>query len=171
MSISPAYFTIDDFAFPSIGVAAGSDSTSHSPADVLRWALVDLAVLSAPNIGDWPGFADYEPSTPDECVTLYDTQGNDDGRSMNDGALYSHHGIQVRIRSKTAPVGWDKAEQVRIALAQSIKLMPVSVDSEQYLIQAVTRIGQVLPIGRETPTTKGRFVFTINTTISLRKLS
>jgi len=197
MPVTPSEFGLDDFSFPVVaqvcdypaaadvqsGVVYGNGAytgtygagsqpqTDHSPADVLRWLLIDLGVLGMPPAaGAWPGHCNFEPSVPDECVTLYDTVGNDDGREMNSGKLYNHPGVQVRVRSKSIPSGHSKASQIRTALAESINVSRISIDGVTYLVQAVTRIGQVIPIGRETQTSTGRFVHTVNATLSLRKL-
>ena len=112
----------------------------------------------------------YEPAVPDNAVTLYDTVGNDDGRAMQGGSIYNHPGVQIRVRSKALQLGHAKAEEIRTVLSESIKLSPISVDGVNYLVQAVTRIGQVIPIGRDTSESTGRFLHTVNCTMSLRKL-
>ena len=201
MPVTPSEFGIDDFAFPVVesggggscdypavedvqaGVVYGSGlyvgtygagsqpQEEHSPADILRWLLIDLGVLGMPPaVGVWPGHCNYEPAVPDECVTIFDTLGNEDGRDMNSGALYTHPGIQVRVRSKANPVGHKKASQIRTALAESINLSRVTIDGVTYLVQAASRISQVLPAGRETPNTTGRFIHTLNAMLSIRKL-
>lgn len=150
---------------PTLGV----DADSHSPADVVRWLLVLMGLGSAPGGGDWPVFAAGEPDLPDNCITVYDTQGTDDGRSQIDGELFSHEGIQVRVRARTHPEGWVKAHAIREALAKQAYDETVVTGGEAYLVHSINRIGNVIALGKEVPSTK-RSLFTINATVSLRHL-
>jgi hypothetical protein len=48
-----------------------SGRLNHSPAAVLRQALVDLGVASDPGTGqEWPAFATKEPDAPENALTL-----------------------------------------------------------------------------------------------------
>ncbi len=153
-----------------------ADDLRHSPAEVVRQLLVDegLCTDHGPALeaaAPWPAYATNEPDNPDDCVTVFDTQGQDDGRVMSDGQLQQHYGVQVRVRSAShGPVGgWRKAREIRTGLSKEVYRQDVTVTDEdgtasRYMVHALTRIGMVLPIGRDKPSSH-RDVYTINMTV------
>lgn len=141
----------------------------HSAAYVLRSVLIALSQVTAPSSQtSWPAFVSNEPNLPDDCVTLYNTLGTDDGRAMIDGKVFKHKGIQVRVRSLDEPTGWNKIMELQVAVAEHIRNYSVTIDSESYLVQAVTRIQDPTPIGTEQ--TSKRLLFTMNCTMSYKQL-
>jgi hypothetical protein len=116
----------------------------------------------------WPVFVAGEPPTPDNVVTVYNTLGKDEGRSQVDGERQEHHGIQVRIRGATHDIGYRKARAIATALDRSVYQEGVDIDEFSYLVHCVSRTGDVLDLGSETPESK-RQVFTINALVSLRE--
>lgn len=139
-----------------------------SPAEIIRQLLIDLGLATAAST--WPVFATGEPASPDNCITVTDTVGTSDGRSMIDGELYTHFGFQVRVRSTDHDTGWLKAAVIRTHLARSVYQRTVAMDIQRYFIQAITNIGQVLPLGKEVAVSK-RSLFTVNATVPIRVLS
>lgn len=153
---------------PSLG--GGANTLTHSPADVLRWLLVALGYGTDPDDGSaWPAFTGGEPGSPDAVITTYDTQGTDDGRSMIDGELFGNAGVQIRVRSATHAAGWVKADAIQTALAEAVYDETVHIGAATYLVHCVSGIGDVLALGKETPTSK-RSLFTLNVTVSLKQL-
>lgn len=144
----------------------------HSPGDITRWLLIGLGLGADPEESTvWPIFATSEPDAPDNCLTLYDTTGSDDGSSMIDGELYTHHGVQVRIRAAThSGGGYAKASAIRHALAELVHDETVHVGATTYLVQCYARIGEVLTLGKDAPNSK-RSLFTLNATVSLKLIS
>ena len=141
-----------------------------SPADISRWALIALGLGSDPDeVAAWPIFATGEPTSPDDCITVYDTAGNDDGRAMTSGELFSHYGIQIRVRAVDHETGWVKADSLRTVMSQQVNALLLAVGSSNYLVHAFTKIGVVLPIGKDAPKSK-RSLFTINLTAAIRRL-
>lgn len=140
---------------------------ADSPAEIIRQLLIDLnlATVSA----TWPVYATGEPASPDNCITVYDTVGFSDGRSMIDGELWTHYGFQVRVRSKDHNTGWLKADSIRTTLAQSVYERTVAIDDEHYFVHCIARIGQVLPLGKERGVSE-RSLFTLNATVPIRVL-
>lgn len=143
-------------------------TTYYSPADIVRRLLISLGAGVSPSNGAlWPVYATSEPGTPDNVVTVYDTAGLDDGRAMVDGELFRHLGFQVRVRSIDHRSGWDKASEIQNLLARStydeVVAMP---DDTRYLIHCVSRIGDVIALGKEVPNSK-RSLFTVNATVTL----
>lgn len=144
----------------------------HSPADVVRQLLVDLGlgIDYADDRTDWALFASGEPDLPDNCITVYDTTGLDEGREMVSGERQEHHGLQIRVRSKTQAVGFAKARDISVALDEDVYQETVAVDGDSYLVWAVRRTGDPLFLGKDAPNSK-RNLFTINATVSLRAVA
>lgn len=149
---------------------------ANSAADVLGILLVDLGLGTAPvtvgRQGEWPVYTEDEPDTPDNCITIYDTEGVGRGKTMPDGEVQEAHGIQVRVRAKTHTVGFAKAREIAVTL-DPLSMRTVSVPTgnvtNRYRIWSLSRIGDVLAIGKQFPANKRR-LFTLNYLVSLRQL-
>ena len=146
-----------------------SGSLTHSVADVIRHLLIDLGHGTLPTTkSSWPVYSDNEPNTPDNAITVYNLTGTSSGRTMIDGELQEHHGIQVRIRSATPTTGFTKSRQIAVGLDTSSNLVSVSIGSSAYRIQTVSRKGDVISLGKDTTNSK-RNLFTINAVVALRQ--
>lgn len=51
-------------------------------------------------------FISREPTTPSNCVTLYDTQGRPPQLTLNRDEKYYYEGLQIRVRNKDYSTGW-----------------------------------------------------------------
>lgn len=152
---------------------------NNTAAEVVRKMLVDLAVAVEPTFAagvytgqPWPAFDSAEPdgiAGLDNCVTVYDTDGGPGTRIMVGLAVQRDLGVQVRVRAQTHAVGWVKAEAIRAALETAYHRQ-VNVSGNRYLVWALSRVGQVLPIGAEVPGSKRR-VFTINAVVTIKTLA
>jgi hypothetical protein len=146
----------------------------NTPSDVVRYLLVQLDVATLPTDGDdWPAYEGQEPDSPDDCITVYTTTGVDDGRSMIDGELWQHYGVQVRVRSSTSVAGWQKANAIRDAMAKEVQREIVAVPLEpggtattDYRVAAISKIGQTIPLGKEPHS--NRFLFTVNVKVPIQ---
>ena len=146
----------------------------HSQADIIGQALTDLSLGSVPsyddgtyNGGTWPVFTTNEPDLPDNCITVYDTQGRDYGRAMADGHRFEHPGIQVRVRAQTHAVGFLKARQLAEQMDLGfLQLQVVMPDDTLYTIDELSRTSDVIPLGVDNPQTK-RHLFTINAVVTV----
>jgi hypothetical protein len=151
-----------------------ANQLQHSPADVTAQLLrnLGLGVLGSYdssgnyNGAAWPVQSFGEPEQPDEVITVYDTAGVEEGRTMTDGQIQEHRGVQVRVRSKTFPGGWLKADSIRQALAQTVKLTQVTLEGVNYLVGCFGKIGTIMVLGKDSPDTK-RSLFTVNATVAL----
>lgn len=141
---------------------------THSPADVLRRALIDLGLGSAPPATPWPVYASSEPSSPENVITVYDTEGRDEGREMILGERQERHGFQIRVRAGTHTEGYTKARAIAVALDEVVYMRAVSIEGIAYLIWAISRTSDVISLGTNVTSSK-RQVFTINGTVSLRQ--
>ena len=149
-----------------------SGSLSHSQAKVVQYLLFDLSAASCSDPRDntsWPVFAHNEPNSPDNCVTVYDTQGVHQGKTQFDGEVQERHGIQIRVRAMNGATGRAKARQIAVAL-DPLKQKTVSVEAEgTYVICSFTRTSDVISLGKEPGT--DRSIFTVNFTLGLRQTS
>ena len=146
----------------------------HSPGDVLRWLLVAKLAASNPLVsplGTWPCYTDMEPSGPDDCLTTYDHDAQDDGRAMRGGEGFVHHGIQIRVRSALPTTGRAKAESIRVVLTESVyqELITITLgNTATYLVQCAAKVSGVLRLGAESPTSN-RSLHVINALLSLTR--
>lgn len=148
-----------------------SGDLAHSPADIIRYALINASGGTLPtNNGSWPIYCNSEPDSPDNCITIYDTEGRQHGRSMIDGERQEHYGVQVRVRAADPPTGFTKAQDLALLLDKTIINANVSISSTNYIVYTVSRSGNVISLGYDTPLSKRR-LFTMNATISLRQLN
>lgn len=145
----------------------------HDPSDILRHLLVDLGLGTMPeDDGLWPIFDQSEPENPDNCITLFDTEGRTFGRIAVTGQLIEYYGIQIRIRCNRRNDGKAKARALEYALDQSIHLNTVSIAEDTgtatayYTVWGFHRSTQILPLGTDVPNGK-RFLWTINGTLSV----
>ena len=147
-----------------------ANTLPHSQADIVAQLLIRDAVGVDPDVsplGAWPVYVGGEPNTPDNCLTVYDTVGTDDGSFMVNGELFSHEGVQIRIRAKDHRTGWTKADSIQIHLAKEVLDDAVTVSGTTYLIHNFSRISRVLVLGKDAPTSK-RSLFTLNALVSVR---
>ena len=152
-----------------------SGNLTHSPAQIIRDLLVDLGLGVLPSAGGlWPIFVTGIPDSPDSIITITDTLGTSDGRLQPTGEATEHPGFQVAIRDANHQDGWEKANAIRVALSETILLNTVSITdnvgtgTSTYTVHAVSKIGGVIVLGKELPTSK-RHLFTINATVALRQ--
>lgn len=140
----------------------------NSPAEIVRQLLIDLNLGIFPIAGSplpWQAFVSGEPPSPDNCITVYDTAGTGDGRSMIDGEPFGHYGFQVRVRSKDYKTGWQKADAILTAMSAVLR-RKVTVNSDVFFVQAITHISDIIPLGKE-PSISKRNLFTINATVPI----
>jgi hypothetical protein len=135
----------------------------HSPADIVR------TLLSINLFEVWPVYVDSEPNTPDSVITIYDTSPRPDGRSMIDGEVWLHYGIQLRIRSLDHPTGYAKATSIHDTLAEQVKRASVTLGGSVYLVWSVSPKG-VIRMGKDKPSTK-RNIFTVNALCPITRTS
>lgn len=144
----------------------------HQPAFIVRKLLIALGLGTEPalNNTNWPIQDTVEPDAPDNTITVYDTSGRKQTRTMNEGRVFELHGIQLRIRGINSGVGYAKARTLAVALDESVYQNMVTIGSSQYTIQNISRVGDVLNLGLEVPKSK-RHIFTINAMACLRKIN
>lgn len=143
------------------------EQLNHSPADIVRYLLVDLARGSLPeDETSWPIFVSQEADSPDSCITLYDTSGILEGRAQVSGEIQEHYGLQIRVRAAAANVAYAKISEINAWIDESVRNNLVTIDSNQYLVYAITRKGGILSLGKELSASK-RNLYTVNAIVSL----
>lgn len=156
--------------------------TLNSPAEIVQALLVLLNLATLPprnslaSNRDWPVFATVEPNEPDNCLTVYDTSNQYDGRSMKTGENWVHYGVQVRVRGVDHPTAYQKAYTIYQALLQNVggqngpSAVAISsnpsVNSNNYLIGSLVKVRGPYSLGQDTPKSKRR-LFTINALLVL----
>jgi len=144
---------------------------AHSPASILRQALINLGLGTLPTSqSTWPIYYSHEANSPDDVITLYDTAGRVQGRVHKTGEMQLKHGVQVKVRSAKHKTGYTKAIAISNALDLSIANTIANLSSSQYIVYATTRHTDVIPLGKQADDTK-RSLFTINLVMSLKQLS
>ncbi len=150
-------------------------SLLHSPADIVRWLMVDAGQASDPTLAtldDWPAYVDVETDTPDAVITVTDTTGQSDGRDMVDGSLNQHYGFQVRIRSVGKPDGFAKAQSLRRWMSEGAyreRLSVVPFGPATYTVHCFAKIGQVLSLGTDAPSSR-RWLHTVNAMVTVSRV-
>jgi hypothetical protein len=140
---------------------------TDSPADIIANLLVALGLGVAPSESvqvqaDWTVQVSNEPESPDNVITVYDTQGHLDGVTTPDRMMNEHVGIQIRVRAQTHPIGWQKANQVAVALINQVNQAIVQGPSgDYYIIYSILQTGAINTLGKEVGKSRRR-LFTYN---------
>lgn len=143
------------------------DQLLHSPADVVRWLLIQTEQGVAPSsVGAWPVFVSIEPDRPDNCITVYDTEGILEGRIQTTGEVVEQLGVMLRVRSQNYPLGYSKCLNLQRELDQQIYRRQVTVQNSTYVVHSLTRRGSILAIGKDRGNSD-RFIFTLNYTLTI----
>lgn len=137
-------------------------SLSHSPADIIAQMLVDLNLGTNPTAGGaWPVYVSNEPDKPDNCITVYDTVGQGDGRFMVSGHSPEHYGFQVRVRATDHTTGYAKADAIKTALEETAYEETIHIGNSTYLVYSVSKATPVNVLGKQAGVSK-RNLFTVN---------
>jgi hypothetical protein len=124
---------------------------------------VIAAYLSAQSgfLTGWQVKVGNEPDAPDNVVTVFDTGGVREDRSMA-GAELVHPTVQVRVRAADYATGWRKGRAVEEALAL-VRNTAVTVGTppESVVLKAAHRYIPLVSIGQD-PNQNRRQVFVTN---------
>src|SRR3954468_4142840 len=124
----------------------------HTQANIIRWLLIGLGIGVDPDIspqGTWPIYSTSEPDTPDAVITIFNTTGQMDGRSMF-GEEYEHYGFQMRVREVRSDLCGAKAHSIAERVArEDVSMVGVSIAATNqaaaasYVVCAINRKGPV----------------------------
>ena len=147
-------------------------SLTHSPADIARRLLISLGLGSDPSptgTADWSVYVGAEPQSPDNCITLFDTEGRISGNTQPDGEIQEYHGLQIRVRGADYATGYTRARRIAVALDTDVERDSVTISSNTYCACSVTRVSDVIHLGQDKPASR-RQVFVINALANVRPL-
>ena len=136
---------------------------------IIRDLLINRSLGEVYNTpGTWPVFVANTPDSPDNCLTVFETTGVQNGREMIGGAYFEQKGLQILVRSNTYPVGDSKARDIAKDFTETLSPYTLfQADSnEYYRIHNISKSSGPIPAGRETEASK-RYLFTINFTVTL----
>lgn len=155
-------------------LAAYTTDTSVTPASIIAYFIINsLSMMTTPTDGeDWPLYSPHMPdgaSVKTDCGVVFNTTGIKDTRSIRDGGMVEHPGIQIQIRTKDHDEGYAKIEDISLALDEVIN-ETVIMGSDSYVIQNVSRTSPIAYLGVESITTKRRMFFSVNYLLTLKKL-
>lgn len=150
---------------------------SHPVSQIVQQLLIDLLIGTDPTESpqlSWPVFYSSEPPSPDNCITVYDTESKDDGRNMVDGVRNEHYGFQLRVRAQSYTTGNAKCQTICDALDSLLRVTLTVNDesgtgSSEYEIHSVSRSGRPIHLGRRPPIDR-LDLFTINAFVTLAEV-
>lgn len=146
---------------------------NHTPSQILeKFLITNSLVVAAPSGSEsnWPCYIAIVPDrkeTPSNIVSIFDTEGDYDGRYLRTGVVVEHPGFQIRVRSTDYQAGYIKMLTIRNKITQEATKAQITLDSSTYTIQSAFA-GTVMSIGTEPNSTKNRHLFVINGTISFK---
>lgn len=142
---------------------------AHSPAMIMRQALIDLGLAFAGPTVAWSAFVGFMPdeeNTHDSVLAINNTGGLLDGKFMGTGEVVVHHGVQIASRSLDSESGWAKMDTIATTLDAQARLT-VTVSATDYLVHAFSRQSGVLYLGREGDGSRKWALFTSNWAVTL----
>ena len=159
-------------------LVVGSYTTdlTHSPANIVRWLLVNAAQATTPiSNGLWPAFHSSEPNMPDNCITVYNNgTGLVQGTTNTDNEIQEHYGIQVKVRSSNPETCYSKMQALCNYMDRQVNASSVTVSDDYgtstYVVHALTRVGTIMDLGKDVSEGK-RNTMTANYNASIIALS
>lgn len=101
----------------------------------------DLAGVIGSSAGGWSVFVGNRPATPDNCIALYDTGGEEpDTDSLTD---YRPH-VQIAARSMDYAAAYSRLAGIRDALIQT-----QPIEATDSVFEFVMMVSEILSIGRD----------------------
>ena len=141
----------------------------RSSAEIIRQLLIDLGHAEESGT-DWPVYVSFMPEDSHQCICVYDTAGNPDGRLMLGGTRIDHQGIQVQIRGLTYLDVWNKANDIALEFDTMGQVLIMTDGGNAYVIHNISRTGTILSLGVEEKEKQRRHYFSINAVITMPNL-
>ncbi len=146
-----------------------SGSLAHSPSEIIQNLIVDLGLGVLPSAGgSWPVYRAGVPDTPDNVIAVIGTAGVIQGRNHATSETIQHFGLQITVRATTHTIGDAKIRAIATSFDENVLRDSVTISSNVYVVQAITRKSGPIPLGDESPESK-RQIFTLNITASIRQ--
>lgn len=148
-----------------------ADLFSHQVSDIVAELLKDLSVgVIRGTAGDWPISVGKEQSSPDNVITVSDTEAKPMGRLQTNGEQLSYPGIQIRVRGNTERVAFIKALQIATKLDRNVRHNTVTIDSSVYCVASISRIPGIIYLGTQSNISQ-RGLFTLNAYTVISQIS
>ena len=143
----------------------------NPPSEIIAYLLIanSLATQVDDNLA-WPVAVGDELNEPDDTITTYDTGTQSSGRDMHSGQQLEQYSVQIRVRSKLYTDGWIKANSIAKSMDEDVNVATVTIGSNIYRIQAFSRRGGILSLGRDYPAGQ-RSLFVMTGQCAIRQLS
>jgi hypothetical protein len=119
--------------------------------------------------GSWPVFYYREPDKTDNQITVLDRAGFTNSRQGLGSERPTHHGAQILIRGLPESAVFSKAQDIIIYLDEGVYRELLTIDSSDYIIYTITRVGDYEDLGAE-PEASKRSIISINMLVALRQL-
>jgi len=87
----------------------------NMPSEDIKDMLTEDGSLSELQFGE-NLFIGAEPSTPDNCVTIFDSVGRAPMLTLDKQVHYEYPSIQIRVRNNSYPDGWAQINDVIASL-------------------------------------------------------
>lgn len=148
-----------------------SGALNDTPAEILRQLFIDLGQVTHPDSdGEWPCYFSYQPKDPDDQVSVFDTEGQNDGRTQPDGETQEHYAVMVKVQGISRGHARQRIGQLARACDLSINQETVYLKGSYYLVEAVNRMSSILDLGIDAPNSRRRS-FSFNVLASIRMTS
>jgi len=102
-------------------------------------------------------FVAFEPASPANAVTLYDTGGSPIYQALGGGLFSSRYTIQVRVRNDSYTTGYALAESVRSTLRGVVNTTIGGVR-----VEGVFQFTEIAHLGKVTTSAGEQHVWTMN---------
>ncbi len=144
----------------------------HIPSEIICHLLVDLGLASNPDEGEasWPVYREQFPDRPNNAICVFSVEGVKQGRTQIDGEVQLQRGISITVRSAGKDSGERKARKIHTKFDSEVYRNIVIVDSASYLVEAISNLGDVLPLGKEPESDRSLFIINAIATISVVEL-
>ena len=113
----------------------------NSPAHDTALYLAAAGVGIFAGEGEWGIYVGAEPTTPDNCITLYDTSG---GQADTDQLDVFVNSLQVRVRSASYTAAYSQHRAIRQLL-----ILPTKMSMVTSVVTAIDLISDVGSIGKD----------------------
>lgn len=156
-----------------MAVVIPTSNLPDSIAEIVQILLTNDGLGVLPSVGGlWPTYRANEPDTPDNCVTVFETEGERQGRYMIGGAYVRRFGFNIRVRSHSYDTGYTKAKNITKHFEEDIeypRILQITSSTEYYEIGSVSTTSGPIPLGKSIEDSK-RYLFSANFTAYVRWL-
>lgn len=127
------------FSHPQDQVAAAGLIARNLAVDPAAWRTWVREGQNAAPATPWPVFTGGEPPDPDNVITVYMAENQEDAKIQVTGEVQTHWGIRIRVRATDKPTAFGRLELIRHDLNEGLYMQTVTIGTTQYLIQSVPK--------------------------------